>query len=140
MIEMEQKEVVFVQSSVIFEEREDRQQVTADYLEEHDIPLVFRKLCTALVFYRPENTKEFLVKEIQKMQKQRKGELSKLTLLTDEDLETMFNLLDPIGKGVLKADQVLNAMSGLQLTPSTKISHEDTFNITKFKQLLLAAK
>jgi len=134
--------VTLVTSKVMLEQldaKDDRRQQAADYMEDNNIPLLFEKLCTQLVYHKPEEPKAFLVKELQNMQKQRRSEMTRLTLLTSEDLDTMFHMLDPVGKGELQGRQVVKALAGLGLKPATAINDTDTFNVTKFMQLVLTA-
>lgn len=140
-IRCEKAGVRLITSKVMLEQlnsKEDRRSQAANYMDEHNIPLLCQKLCTALVYHKPDEPKPFLVKELQKLQKQRRSEMSQLSLLTDEDLDTMFHMLDPIGKGLLDGRQVTKALAGLGLT-SKDIKDTDTFNVTKFIQLVLTA-
>lgn len=140
---LEKAGVTTITSSVLLDavqSNEDRRQEAAAYMEEHDINTLFQNLCTSLVYSKPEDPKNFLVKELQRLQKQKTGDLNKISMLTDEDLETMFQMLDPIKTGTLSAAQVLKALKGLALQPTEAIGEDERFNITKFKQVFLSAK
>jgi hypothetical protein len=133
--------VQFITSVVILEQlenKDDRRTQAADYLEDHNISLLFNKLCTQLVYHKPDDPKGFLVKEIQKMQQQT-SEMTRLTLLTSEDIDTMFRMLDPIGTGALQGHQIIKALAGLGLQAATEIVADDTFNVTKFMQIVTAS-
>lgn len=141
--QLEAAGVIAMSSTVLLQwvdSKEDKRQQAAIYMEKHNIHTLFQTLCTALVYNTPEEPKTFLVKELQRLQKQKQSELSKISLLSDEDLETMFHMLDPIKTGTLSSAQVKKAINGLGLKLSSEIGDNEFFNITKFKQLFLAAK
>jgi hypothetical protein len=75
------------------EQKDDIRQFAADYMEEHNINLLFQKLCTSLIYSKPENPEAFLIDELKKLQQQGRSDRTALSLLTDEDLDTMFNMV-----------------------------------------------
>jgi hypothetical protein len=73
-----------------------------------------------------------MVKELQRLQKVKQAEMSKISLLTDEDLETMFYMLDPIKVGTLSAEQVKKALKNVGLRPAQDILNDEVLLLFTF--------
>jgi len=144
LVKMEAGGVTGITSTVLMgnvESKEDRRAQAATYMEENNIDTLFQNLCTALVYEKPEDPKAFLVSELKRLQAEKVSKLSKISLLTEADLETMFQMLDPIKTGTLSSQQVKKAMTELGMKPGNAINDdEEYYNIAKFKQVFWAAK
>merc|ERR1711998_297221 len=65
-IKLEKAGVATIESSVLInyvESKEDKRQIATEYMEKNNINILFQNLCTALVYNKPEDPKQFLIKE-----------------------------------------------------------------------------
>lgn len=136
---LERAGVTIQHSSVLLEHNGNRRMAASEYIEFNKIHIVFQKLTAALVYHKPENPKEFMIQELEKLQQQKISDLTGLSLMTDEDLSTMFGMLDPIGKGQLTGKQVGQGLKGLGLSAPEPIDSSEKFDETKFKQVVLSS-
>eukprot|EP01012_Entosiphon_sulcatum_P043571 TRINITY_DN5791_c0_g1_i1.p1 TRINITY_DN5791_c0_g1~~TRINITY_DN5791_c0_g1_i1.p1 ORF type:complete len:141 (-),score=37.15 TRINITY_DN5791_c0_g1_i1:17-439(-) len=102
---------------VVVEEKYDkhRQKVT-DYLQQHHIHDLIHHLLTLLVYNRPAQPREFLVAELQKLKQFKTA----TQLLDENELETMFHMIDINNTGYVTGLQVKNTMRNLGL-PLTQV-------------------
>jgi nicotinamidase/pyrazinamidase len=135
-IALESAGVELLHSVVLMEVNGNRRMQASTYIEENGIHVILQKLTAALVYHQPENPKEFLIGELQNLQKESEANLG---LLTDEDLGTMFKMLDPIKKGQLTGKQVLQGLKGLAVTPAEPVDPTAVFDEAQFKELVLSS-
>jgi len=129
--------VAMLHSSVLLEVNKDPASAAQAYVEANGIHFLFEKLTAALVYVQPENPKEFLVRELIKLQTLQKYQRSsRLALLSDDDLSIMFGMLDPLRKGELTGNEVIPALQGLAVTPKTPIDPKEMYDEAKFKALV----
>ena len=65
---------------------------------------MLKSLCAELVFHQPEDPKAFMIESLKKMKKD--GVEAKKGLLTDDELATLFSMVDPTEKQILDKNQV----------------------------------
>ncbi|GAX75175.1 hypothetical protein CEUSTIGMA_g2619.t1 [Chlamydomonas eustigma] len=87
-----------------------------EYLEQHKIPQLLESLAAQLMFSKPEDPKAFMVKALEKAK-----ESGTQSLLTSDDLHTMFSMFDITKRGVITAEQANNALSSI-LGPSADLT------------------
>lgn len=142
VVSLEQKGARIINSQAFLNQlaQEDPRQLASDYLSKHNIPQLLEKLCTALVLHKPADPRVFLIQEVAALKKEA-ANTNPLSFLTDKDLATMFNMLDPIGKGSLTKRQVEQALKGLSLRPSATLTSSTaaTFNLAEFKNIITTA-
>lgn len=143
-IAMQQAGVELIHSMVLMEVNGNRRTQASAYIEENGIHVLLQKFTAALVYHQPDNPKEFLIRELQKLQKEKEDNKDKeaespLSLLTDEDLGTMFNMLDPIKKGKLLGKQVMQGLQGLAVSPNEPIDPTAVFDEAKFKDVIVSS-
>ncbi|GIL84998.1 hypothetical protein Vretimale_9841 [Volvox reticuliferus] len=95
---------------------EDPRAKVEAYLENNKIPQLFEAITAELLFYKPEKPREYIVKYL---------ENAKLTgtstLITEQDLDTMFGMFDITKRGVVTAEQANRALQVI-LGPSADLS------------------
>jgi nicotinamidase/pyrazinamidase len=136
---LEARGVELLQSEVLLQDNLDRRADAVAYIESNNIPVLFQQLTAELVYHKPDNPREFLIRELQKRQKQPLAEIPRVSLLTDDDLGTMFDMLDPIGIGKLSGKQVMQGLKGLGMRPAEQVDLEATFDVQQFKRVVLSA-
>jgi nicotinamidase-related amidase len=136
---LEQGGVALTRFAVMQEERDDKGKDAARYLERHGVLTIFERVCAALVFHRPSDPKEYVIKELQKLQESN-GALNTLSLFTDDDIEAYFNMVDAARKGVLSQDQAKAALEGLGYAmDSFQSLTPDSYTKSEFKILVQRA-
>jgi len=133
---LEEAGVEILHSSVLLEANKDPASAAQAYIEANGIHFLFEKLTAALVYEQPINPKEFLVRELVKLQTKKYQSSNRLALLSDDDLSIMFGMLDPLRKGKLTGKEVMPALEGLAVIPKTPIDPEEIYDEKKFKALV----
>ena len=82
-------------------------------------PPVWQALTAALLFHKPEDPTAFLIDLLKGMEH---GQTD--TLVTDEDLETMFGMFDVTGKGAINVSQTNQALRTLVGDSATMVVDE----------------
>lgn len=136
---LEAKGVELLQSAVLLHDNDDRRSEAVAYIEANNIPVLFQQLTAELVYHKPDNPREFLIRELQKRQKQPLSELPRVSLLSDDDLSTMFNMLDPIGTQQLSGKQVMQGLKGLGMRPAEPLDPNAVFDVEQFKRVVATA-
>ena len=98
----------------------DQKQKTTQYARDRHIGELFNHLMQAIVYHRPENPREFLREEIQKLQTS-----STQSLFTDDDLSTMFDMIDVTKQGTISVDQLRNTCRNIAADSSSQINEEE---------------
>lgn len=76
------------------------------YLETHKIPELFEQLAVWLIYCRPDNPKLFIIEHLKKLKEKQQG----IPLLDEENLTTMFKMLDVQNRGYISTEQYSQAM------------------------------
>jgi len=87
-----------------------RENDAAIYLNSHNIMNILNDLTASLVYYQPENPREFLISELKKLRSAKVSEVNTPTLLNRKNAEAMFGILDPVGRGYITCDQYMTTM------------------------------
>jgi len=129
---LEKLNVIYIKSSSLLERRDDRRKQVDDYLLKYRIDSLFQNLSTLLMYHKPRDPQKFLITELTKRQNDTKNNC----FFTDNDLETMFKMLDPIDKGVITGKQVSFALENLGIS-SSKMQSEinGDFTLDQWKSL-----
>lgn len=98
----------------------DQKQKTIQYAKDRHIGELFNHLTQALVYYRPENPRAFLIEEVRKLQAS-----STQSLFTGDDLDTMFDMIDVTKQGTISVDQLRNTCRNIAADSSTQVSEEE---------------
>mmetsp|Transcript_39188 Transcript_39188/g.85253 ORF Transcript_39188/g.85253 Transcript_39188/m.85253 type:complete len:215 (-) Transcript_39188:393-1037(-) len=86
----------------------DPAEIAKEYLLKHRVLSLFEMMTAALLYYKPEDPKQFLVDRLVKL-KCGNGE----PFFLDNDLKTMFSMFDITGRGTITIDQCNAAMATL---------------------------
>ncbi|CAM9621023.1 unnamed protein product [Ectocarpus fasciculatus] len=117
--------------------REDAQA----YIEEHNINKLFQELGTRVMYHRPKDPNKFLLEVLGTLQSAQ-GQGTPTTFFTDEDIDAMFSLFDPTGRGHISHEQYENALKTLGIddpsvgAPKHKRISKDEFRSCISKELL----
>jgi len=140
---LEQANVAIVSSSILMEKREDRRKEGALYLQRHNIHNLLQRLCTSLVYNKPDDPRAFLIKQLQLLQNDKQSNNNKLScnsLFTEQDFETMFKMMDPLNKGTLSSKQVSKGLEELGLGGrNVKVIEGVNFTLDQFIKLCVEA-
>lgn len=86
----------------------DPAETAKEYLLKHRVMALFEMMTAALLYYKPDDPKEFLVDSLVKL-KSGSGE----PFFLDNDLKTMFSMFDITGRGTITIEQCNAAMATL---------------------------
>ena len=110
------------------------EQEAKDYLEKHRILPLFEKLCSELVLSKPENPRAFLLDLLHSLPSD--PSLVGLSLFGDRDIDAMFSMLDPVGKGTISGTQVNKALTSMGF-PEIRLQDIDAqISKEKFKTIV----
>merc|ERR1712226_881449 len=62
---LEAQGVELLQSEVLLQDNHDRRSDAVAYIESNNIAVLFQQLTAELVYHKPENPREFLIRELQ---------------------------------------------------------------------------
>lgn len=137
-LKLQELGVTLVNSTVLLEKREDKRQSAALYLEEHKISSLFETLCTSLVYHKPADPRAFLVQQLQKYQREKN--VGKLSVISPDDFTTVFEMMDPVNRGLITSQQATQALLQLGLVKDVselkgKVLPDSSYNLTQFKNI-----
>lgn len=92
--------------------RQDPREVARAYLKEHNIVGLFNELGSAIVYEKPDDIHDFLIRKLQTLQNLRKSGVQG-SIFTDQDLETLFDMYDSEKTGKVAPDACVNAVCAL---------------------------
>ncbi|KAL2093321.1 hypothetical protein ACEWY4_010633 [Coilia grayii] len=92
----------------------------AKYLEKHKILELMDNLTSMLFFHRPERPQEFLIEQLEDLKMSKMSSLDSPCLFSDANLDAVFGILDPIGRGHITYAQFKEALTTLGIK---NISH-----------------
>ncbi|XP_060765203.1 EF-hand calcium-binding domain-containing protein 10 [Neoarius graeffei] len=110
-----------------------REQEASKYLENHKILELMNNLTSMLIYYRPEQPREFLVSQLEQMQASKLQATSSPCLFDDSNLDAMCGILDPTNQGHISYNQYREALKTLGIQhfnespeglSNDRISHE----------------
>ncbi|KAG2438174.1 hypothetical protein HXX76_005781 [Chlamydomonas incerta] len=84
---------------------EDPRAKVEHYLETNKIPQLFEAITSDLLFYKPANPKEHIVKYLENVKV-----AGTAPLINEQDLETMFGMFDITKRGTVTAEQANRAL------------------------------
>ena len=86
----------------------------ANYLRKHKIPQLLENLTAALVYHRPDDPRQFMKEQVEKLLKAKADPAQSPPALVDEsNVVSVFGMLDLAGKGSVSRQQYLAAMESL---------------------------
>ncbi|CAF1306521.1 unnamed protein product, partial [Didymodactylos carnosus] len=92
------------------------EQTAADYLRTHRIHDLFNNISASLVYNKPEDPKEFMIDFLEKLKKAQSSGFAHPSLIQDNDINSIFRMLDPVGRGYVSYAQYASALEALGIT------------------------
>eukprot|EP01059_Diplonema_ambulator_P031031 TRINITY_DN5576_c0_g1_i2.p2 TRINITY_DN5576_c0_g1~~TRINITY_DN5576_c0_g1_i2.p2 ORF type:complete len:169 (+),score=53.14 TRINITY_DN5576_c0_g1_i2:54-509(+) len=102
-----------------------------EYLQRNKIHNLLQHLICLLTHIRPDDPKAFLVEEIQRLQNNEKTDL-----VLEDDLDTMYDMVDITKQGYVTGTQLKHATVNLSAEVSTKIEPTKRYTRQEFKDTL----
>ncbi|XP_029992249.1 EF-hand calcium-binding domain-containing protein 10 [Sphaeramia orbicularis] len=90
-----------------------REEEAADYLKKHRIMELVENLSSLLLFYRPENPREFMVEHLQQLKDCQQSRERGPGLFNTSNLDTVFGILDPAQRNYISLQQYKQALTAL---------------------------
>jgi len=115
-------------STEVTSSREDEVKL---YLEKHNILSILNDLTSALVFYRPEDPRKFLIEELTKMREAKLKNVRVPRLLDQSNANAIFDTLDPTGRGYITLNQYEETMLQLGIKQFKPFDDQDNKQITR---------
>ncbi|CAF0774954.1 unnamed protein product [Brachionus calyciflorus] len=91
----------------------NRQAEAEEYLKKHKINDLITNITSHLVFNKPENPKESIIEYLERLKKSKMANLYPPCLFEDQNLQSIFGMLDPSGKGHITYRQYAEALKTL---------------------------
>ncbi|XP_035520851.1 EF-hand calcium-binding domain-containing protein 10 [Morone saxatilis] len=108
----------------------------ADYLQRHNFMELLQDLTSMLFFYRPENPREFLIEQLKQQKFSQQNGVKGPTLFNNDDLASVFGILDPAKKKYITFAQYKQALTTLgikHINESPEGVNEDRIFYETFK-------
>ena len=85
------------------------------YMDDHKIPELFEQMTALLVYHRPDNVKEFLKMHLDQLEKAKDSadECEPPSLFDEQNILSVFKMLDITGTGYISLAQYTEAMNSL---------------------------
>ncbi|KAH8862172.1 EF-hand calcium-binding domain-containing protein isoform 1 [Schistosoma japonicum] len=96
------------------------------YIKEHRIDELFQNLTAMLFFKLPENPKQYLAEQLRLLKASRDDYAEPPSLFTEDNAESIFNMLDPCEKKLITSDRYQHALETLGI-----LQHDKTMEIDK---------
>ena len=108
----------------------DEKEIARQYIEDHKINKLFKRILILLLINRPQNVKRFIVEQLQN-----ERDLSAECLLNDDEMETLFKMLEHpmIEKGVVFGKKVNGSLMAMGIAETV---NDKKFNLQQFKETL----
>ncbi|KAF8569555.1 EF-hand calcium-binding domain-containing protein [Paragonimus westermani] len=90
------------------------------YLREHKLIELFHNLNALLIYHHPENPKRFLLDQLIQLRQAREHAQQPPSLFTQENAQSIFNMLDPCEKNTISFDRYCHALETLGITKYNK--------------------
>jgi len=87
-----------------------RSEDASEYLDKNRVLELFNNLTSQLIYSRPENPKAFLIETLEKLQKSRSSKMNYPCLFDESNIQSVFGMLDPTGRGFVTLKQYQEAM------------------------------
>ncbi|EPZ31465.1 hypothetical protein O9G_002934 [Rozella allomycis CSF55] len=99
---------------MLSDDLENKKQVE-EYFEKHNVPILFERMMSSLLYYRPENPKAFLIEQL-KLYEQFKELRPPILVFNRDDIAALFKTLDVTRKGYISFEQYEQALKNLGAT------------------------
>ncbi|KAK7880682.1 hypothetical protein WMY93_032680 [Mugilogobius chulae] len=126
----------------------EQEQAAQEYLEKHRILELMENLISLVLFNKPENPKQFMSEQLELLKKSRHSGTRGPSLFSNNNLDTVFGILDPADRKYISYDQYKHALQTLGVRElnecpdgvnEDKIS-QDTFKTEAMEGLLKSSE
>ncbi|XP_012717903.2 EF-hand calcium-binding domain-containing protein 10 [Fundulus heteroclitus] len=90
-----------------------REKDAAEYVEKHKIIELMDNMTSMLLFYRPENPREFLIEQLEQLKTSRESGVRGPNLFDNSNLDAVFGILDPANQKYITFEQYKQALTML---------------------------
>ncbi|KAM9352647.1 EF-hand calcium-binding domain-containing protein 10 [Symphorus nematophorus] len=90
-----------------------RETAITDYIKKHKILELMDNLTSMLFFYKPENPREFLVKQLEQLRISQQSGGQGPNLFNETDLDAVLRILDPANQKYITFAQYKHALTTL---------------------------
>ncbi|KAK3774546.1 hypothetical protein RRG08_049482 [Elysia crispata] len=87
-----------------------RSEDATEYLNKHRVLDLFNSLTAQLIYKRPDDPKAFLIETLENLQKSRSTKVNYPCLFDESNIQAVFGMLDPTGRGFITVKQYQEAM------------------------------
>ncbi|KAM6202869.1 EF-hand calcium-binding domain-containing protein 10 [Rhynchocyon petersi] len=114
----------------------NREREAREYLEKYKIMELLNLLTSALLFYRPENPREYLINTLERMRIAQLTGVSFPFFMNTTNIVAMFEMIDSSSRGIISSAQYKEALKALGLYKGDDDLKDDGCGITleKFKE------
>ncbi len=91
----------------------NRNEEAQEYLEKHKINELLANITSHLVYNQTDMPKEAIIDYLERLKKAKLANLNPPSLIEDNNLQSMFGMLDPSGKGSITYKQYFEALKTL---------------------------
>ncbi|XP_058581340.1 EF-hand calcium-binding domain-containing protein 10 isoform X1 [Neofelis nebulosa] len=116
--------------------RGSREQEARDYLEKHRIMELLNYLTSTLLFFRPENPREYLISVLERLRIAKMTGLAFPFFMDHSNIVSMFEMMDTSNKGTISFVQYREALKTLGLLTADEVLKDDGHAVTldKFRR------
>ena len=109
----------------------DEKEIARQYLVDHKISKLFKRILILLLLNKPSNVKRFIVAQLRK-----ERNLESKALLSNDEMETMFAMLEEpvIGKGFVTGKKINSSLVAMGIDDAVKA--EQKFTLQQFKSTM----
>ncbi|XP_008309713.1 EF-hand calcium-binding domain-containing protein 10-like [Cynoglossus semilaevis] len=114
-----------------------KEKESSDYLKRHKIIELMDNLTSMLFFYRPENPREFLIKQLEQLNISKQTGEKRPNLFNSSNLDAVFGILDPTNQKYITFAQYKQALITLgikDINDSPEGVDEDRISHETFKR------
>ena len=106
----------------------DEREMAKQYLLDHKINKLFKRILVLLFLHKPQNVQKFIVEQLRN-----EKNLESKPLLNDDELETMFKMLENpvIDKGFITGKALNDSLIAMGIIEN--VNAEQKYNLQQFK-------
>ncbi|XP_061269939.1 EF-hand calcium-binding domain-containing protein 10 isoform X1 [Bos javanicus] len=112
------------------EARSSRELQARNYLEKHRIMDLLTYLTSALLFFRPERPREYLISILERLRIARLSGVALPFFMDNSNIASMFEMLDSSNKGSISFVQYKEALKTLGLCTADEVLKDDGHGVT----------
>ncbi|XP_066898923.1 pseudouridylate synthase 7 homolog isoform X6 [Kogia breviceps] len=112
------------------EANSSRELEARNYLEKHRIMELLTSLASALLFFRPEKPREYLISILERLRTAKVSGVAFPFFMDNSNIAAMFQMLDSSNKGSISFIQYKEALKTLGLCTADEVLKDDGHGIT----------